>query len=145
MRREYKSGTGINWCLWRWSDAQHPYLDRLFILKTPWFALCYIHIMKADVGDPHDHTASFLSVFLRGWYKERRIINGVDLGVVRRHRYNFIRATSWDTHRIVEVSPGGSHSICFMGPKRREWYYHTPQGMVHWATYKERYANEEVT
>mgnify|MGYP001457301966 CR=1 FL=1 len=148
--RIYKSGTGIQWCFWRWSDAQEPYLTRLFIFKTPWFALSYNHIKQADVGHPHDHTASFLSIFFWGWYKERRIIelpidrygewgSGIIKSdrVVKRSRFNFIKASPCDRHRIIEVSKGGSHSLCFMGPKKREWYYHTPDGMVHWAKYKE--------
>jgi hypothetical protein len=136
--RIYRSGTGIQWCWWRWSDAQEPYLNRLFVFKTPWLSLSYNHIKQADVGHPHDHTATFLSVFLKGWYKEWRLLRDADLGIVKRRWFNYVRAVDWDRHRIVDVAPGGSHSLCLMGPKRREWYYHTPDGPVHWATYKEQ-------
>lgn len=135
--RVYKSGTGIRWCLWRWSDAQEPYLTRLFILKTPWFALCLNNIKQEDVGTPHDHTNTFLSIFLRGWYTERRIIRGVER-VVKRRWWNWVWARDWDAHRILEVSPGGMWSLNFMGPKIREWYYHTPEGLVHWSKIKEQ-------
>jgi len=140
--RIYRSGTGINWCFWRWSDAQEPYLTRLFIFKTPWFSLSYNHIKQADIGEPHDHTATFLSVFLKGWYVERRVLidkvgNKLDFHA-KRSVFNFIRATPRDRHRIIAVSDSGSHSLCLMGPKRREWFYHTKEGPVHWAKYKEQ-------
>lgn len=140
--RIYRSGTGIQWCLWRWSDAQEPYLTRLFVFKTPWLSLSYNHIKQEDDGDPHDHTATFLSIFFRGWYRERRILKDEAGNVtfdqlVKRRWFNFVRASDRDAHRIIDVAPGGSHSLCFMGPKRREWYYHTENGPVHWAAYKE--------
>lgn len=154
--RIYKSGTGIQWCFWLWTDAQEPYLTRLFLVKTPWFAISLNWIKQADVGHPHDHTSDFLSIFLRGWYLERRIIkrppeysaggNGIkEFPVkdffVRRRFWNYVRGCGWDAHRILEVSPGGgSLSICFMGPKKREWNYHLEDGtVVHWAKYKENH------
>ena len=150
-RRTYKSGTGIQWCLWRWSDAQEPYLTRLFVFKTPWLALCLNNIKQADVGYPHDHTSAFLSIFLTGWYTERRLIKipidrqgryGTELVaryfVIKRRWWNYMRACDWDAHRILDVSPGGMWSICIMGPKVREWNYHTPDGLVHWADFKKQ-------
>lgn len=143
--RIYMSGTGIQWCFWRWSDAQEPYLTRLFIFKTPWLALSYNHIKQADVGHPHDHTSNFLSIFLWGWYRERRIFYDRETGdvksdkLVKRSIFNWVNGADWDAHRILETSPGGSHSLCFMGPKLREWYYHTPIGRLHWAMYKEKF------
>ena len=135
--RVYKSGTGIQWCFWRWSDAQEPYLTRLFVFKTPWFALCWNHIKQEDVGDPHDHTSAFLSIPLWGWYREQRLIGGSEFLAVRSIlNWNYVRGCNWDAHRILEVSKGGMYSLCIMGPKVREWYYHTPEGLVHWAAYK---------
>lgn len=132
--RIYKSGTGIQWCFWQWSDAQEPYLNRLFVFKTPWFSVSLNNIKQADVGYPHDHTATFLSIFLKGWYRERRIIKGISWVTTRRF-FNFVRAAEWDAHRILQVSPGGMWSLCIMGPKVREWYYHTPTGPVLWSEF----------
>ena len=147
--RVYKSGTGIQWCLWRWSDAQEPYLNRLFVFKTPWFAVCLNNIKQADVGFPHDHTSAFLSIFLTGWYVERRLIYkwsdrywlppylAKDFTIKRRF-WNYVRGSDLDAHRILDVSPGGMWSLCIMGPKVREWYYHTPEGLVHWSKVREQ-------
>jgi hypothetical protein len=134
--RTYKSGTGIQWCLFRWSDAQEPYLTRLFLFKTPRFAACLNWIKEPDSGDPHDHTSYFFSVILGGWYRERRLLDGRD-EVLTRRWFNYMRGSDKDAHRILEVAPGGGAlTLCLMGPKIREWYYHTPTGLVHWSEYK---------
>jgi hypothetical protein len=123
--RRYRTGT--QWCIWRWSVA--PFLTRLHIVKTPWFAICLHWIHKAD-AEPweHDHPVSFLSIFLRGRYAEIR-----DGELKIRKRLNFVKAT--DTHRILAVGRGVL-TLCFMGPKVREWGYHTPDGWIYWRDYQ---------
>jgi hypothetical protein len=80
----------------------------------------------------HDHPVSFLSIILRGWYTELR--NGQ---VRHRRRFNFIKALPTDRHRILYTAPH-TLTLCFMGPKRREWGFWTPTGWVMW---KDFYAN----
>lgn len=138
--RKYASGVGTKFAFFRWSDAQLPYLDRLFLIKTPWFSVCLNWILDKDPGEPHDHNAAFFSLFLRGWYVERRITNwnGAKIDVtVRRRFWNYMRACDWDAHRILSVAPrGGALTLCLMGPKVREWYYHTKHnGKVLWSDY----------
>lgn len=137
--RTYPSGTGVRWCFWRWSDAQEPYLTRLFLIKTPWFAICLNHIKAPDSGDPHDHTSAFFSIFLRGWYVERRVTNwnGTIVDSVRRVQFfNYMRGCDWDAHRILSVPEGGMFTLCLMGPKVREWGYHTKyRGWILWSDY----------
>src|SRR6185437_1236649 len=96
-RRMRRYRTGTQWCAWRWSIT--PFLTRLHIVKTPWFAVCLHWIHKAD-AEPweHDHPVSFFSIVLRGRYTELRS------RIVRnRPCFNFIRAT--DTHRIIFTEP----------------------------------------
>lgn len=135
--RKYVSGT--QWCLWRWSEfKQDQYIDRLHLIKTPWFAVCLHWINKPD-AEPylHDHPVTFLSVILRGGYLEIRGRHGI----FKRHTwYNFIRAT--DKHTIVQVEPN-TLTICFMGPKTREWGFHTGDGWVHWKKYYEEQRKAE--
>jgi hypothetical protein len=122
--RRYRTGT--QWCVWRWSIA--PFLTRLHIIKTPWFAICLHWIHRAD-AEPHehDHPVSFLSLILRGSYVERRA------GKFRARVWmNAVRAT--DTHRILWVA-SNTLTLCLMGPKVREWGYHTPDGWVCWKDY----------
>lgn len=145
--RLYASGVGTRWALWRWSDAQSPYLDRLFLIKTPWFSVCLNWINEADVGDPHDHTSAFLSLLLKGWYVEHRLTywSGVLIDRVRRVQFfNYMRGSHLDAHQILSVSPRGCLTLCLMGPKVREWGYHVritgdgPEGgdgWIHWSEY----------
>lgn len=134
--RKYESGT--TWCLWRWTDVEDNIL-RLHLFKTPWNAVC-VHWLRAP--DPevwmHDHPVSFISLVLRGQYCEIRTLNGGRLSVWRVVKWiNFMRASSLDRHRIVEVAPR-TITLCLMGPKRREWGFHTKWGFIPWRNYYKR-------
>ena len=101
---------------------------RLHVLKTPWFAIC-IHWIKKPDPEPfeHDHPVSFLSVILRGRYTEKRN------NVYKRNKwFNFFRAT--DNHTIMDCDPD-TMTICFMGPKVRDWGFHTDEGWIYWRDY----------
>ena len=140
--RRYSSGKGVQWCVWRWSEAQEPYLLRLFVFKTPWGAWCLNLIKEPDQGHPHDHTSNFFSVMWRGWYIERRVIRRRDGTkrldkIIKRSWFNYMRGSDLDAHRILEVAKGGALTSCWLGPKVREWYYHLENGeRVHWGDYK---------
>lgn len=109
----------------------NEFITRLHLIKTPWFAICLHWIRKPD-PEPylHDHPVSFLSVVLRGAYVEQR-----PDGPHFRRRFNYIRAT--DRHRIVDCDPR-TLTLAFMGPKVREWGYHTGAGWIPWKLYQER-------
>ncbi len=142
--RKYKSGTG--WCFWRWTETDSKYIVRLHVLKTPLFAICLHWIMKPD-AEPHlhDHPVSFLSLILRGGYaeiRERRVVQYAcrDKYVkqILNHRwFNFIRASEHDRHRII-LARRNTLTLCFMGPKKRTWGFHTPEGWVAWQDYYAR-------
>jgi hypothetical protein len=137
--RKYRSGTG--WCFWRWTDVDSEYITRLHVLKTPWFAVCLHWINKPD-PEPylHDHPVSFLSVILRGGYTEWRTKGppGCTGCVEKVNRwFNFVRATANDRHSIFRVVPR-TLTLCFMGPKCREWGFHTPGGWIYWKAYYEK-------
>lgn len=126
--REYRSGT--KWCIWRWTFTDSGYLTRLHLVKTPWFAVCLHWLHKPD-PEPylHDHPVSFFSIILRGWYYEIRNHR------TKRHRwFNFIRASKDDIHRIALVAPN-TLTLCFMGPKVREWGFHCAGSWIHWKAY----------
>lgn len=139
--RKYKSGTG--WCVWRWSDVESEYILRLHVFKTPWRAVCLHWINKPD-AEPwlHDHPVSFLSLILRGGYAELRASGDGDVGH-RVHRwFNFIRARPNDRHRIIFCRKN-TLTLCFMGPKTREWGFHMPEGWVGWKAYYARLKSGE--
>lgn len=121
--REYKSGT--TWCFWRWTVTDSKYITRLHLIKTPWFAICLHWILKPD-PEPylHDHPVSFLSIILRGWYREMRHTAVAPFELVMRRWFNWIRAARHDRHTICSVAPRGALTLCLMGPKRQEWGFH---------------------
>lgn len=131
-KRLYKSGTG--WCVWRWTTVPSDYIRRLHVIKTPWCALC-LHWINGPDPEPwlHDHPVSFLSVILRGGYAEKRERNG-KLRLVVHRWFNFARASHEDKHTIMFVRKN-TLTLCFMGPKVREWGFHTDAGWIHWKQY----------
>lgn len=141
-KREYKSGTG--WCFWRWTEVDSDYIVRLHLFKTPWFAVC-LHWIKRHDEEPwlHDHPVSFLSLILRGKYAELRQRMGETTPrfIVRRW-FNFIRACEHDKHRIM-FARKNTLTLCLMGPKTREWGFHTDRGWRGWKTYYEKKRGEE--
>lgn len=133
--RKYKSGTG--WCVWRWTDVRSEYILRLHLVKTPWFAVCLHWIQKPD-PEPwlHDHPVSFFSLILRGKYAElRRTMDSLSPEYRVHTWFNFIRADQNDRHKII-FCRRNTLTLCFMGPKTREWGYHTHRGWIHWKEYE---------
>jgi hypothetical protein len=143
--RKYKSGT--SWCVWRWTDVESEYILRLHVVKTPWCAVCLHWIRKPD-KEPwlHDHPVSFFSFILRGGYTElRRTDEGKPYHKVNRW-FNFVRGRHTDAHRIV-LARSNTLTLCFMGPKTREWGFHVweemcPEGTATpgWIMWKDYYA-----
>lgn len=141
-QRLYKSGS--KWAFWRWTFVQADHIVRLHIVKTPWFAVCLHWISKPDPEpDLHDHPVSFLSVILRGWYAEYfyrldppyTCVQGFQI-----HRwFNWIPATEDFRHKITFVPKKGCLTLCLMGPKTREWGFHTKDGWVYWKDYNKKY------
>lgn len=137
--RKYKSGT--RWCVWRWTETDSQYLTRLHLIKTPWFSVCLHWIKKPDPEpDLHDHPVSFLSLILRGGYTEVRKKPNLKQWFYTHKWFNFIRASREDRHRIIAVWPK-TLTLCFMGPIRRTWGFHTANGWVPWKVYNAKYKN----
>lgn len=140
--RAYKSGT--RWCAWRWTETDSEYITRLHVLKTPWFAICLHWINKPD-PEPflHDHPVTFLSLILRGGYSELRK-HAFQMPRVVRHRwYNWIRASPCDKHTIIHVEPR-TLTLCFMGPKTREWGFEGAAPNGGWMMWKPYYTRQRA-
>lgn len=135
--RKYISGS--TWAFWRWTDVPTGHIIRLHFIKTPWFAIDLHWIMKPD-PEPflHDHPVSFLSIILKGWYRDYQVDYTKDFRELRDNYhdwFNYIPATFNWRHQINEVSGNGCLTICFMGPKTREWGFHTDNGWKYWKDY----------
>ncbi len=116
---------------------------RLHVLKTPWFAICIHWLLKPD-PEPylHDHPVSFLSIILRGGYTEQRK-HMFWHPVTRHHRwFNWITASSHDSHTITAVRPH-TVTLCLMGPKKRTWGFHKLDGWESWQSYYARQRAEK--
>ena len=143
MKRKYKSGS--TWAFWRWTDVDSEYITRLHLAKTPWFSVCLHWLNKPD-AEPylHDHPVSFLSLILRGGYEEERAASRPGDAVIVEHKwFNFIEASKDDCHRITDVKPG-TVTLCLMGPKTREWGFHTGSGWVGWKDYYTKQRRERA-
>ena len=132
-KRLYKSGT--TWCFWRWTITDSEYITRLHLIKTPWFAVCLHWLNKPD-PEPylHDHPVSFLSIILRGGYSETRVMDDEPAKIVKHNWFNFVRATPKDRHTIILVKPK-TLTLALMGPKVREWGFHSENGWILWKDY----------
>lgn len=147
VRREYKSGS--RWALWRWTRLCYkgvPYMDRLHLVKTPWFSVMLHFFQGPDPHpDPHDHPVAFVSFVLRGWYREIRYgpVGTIPYREMRHPRaipyqiasvrwLNFKRPSG--IHRIVAVKPG-TVTLVVAGPVVRDWGYYTVNGWRHWRAY----------
>lgn len=148
--RKYKSGT--RWGFWLWTEVPSEFITRLHLIKTPYFAIV-LHWLNAPDPEPylHDHPITFLSLILRGGYKEIRYLTGRyhkrGYYEVYRNRtwFNWIRASNDDRHSIVDVKPK-TLTLCFMGPKTRDWGYHTETGWIYWKDYNDaKYATSKIT
>jgi hypothetical protein len=103
------------------------------------------HIAREDrARDYHTHPATFISIVIAGWYRERRPTSQEQdyeldqlcyFDVVRRPWSIAIRRAE-DRHTIAEVSPGGAWTLVFWLRKRGSWGFATPSGFVNWRSYE---------
>ena len=129
MRREYKTGT--KWCAWRWKDIYwrgELYLRRLIIFQCPLFSIMLHWIKQPDKQRHlHDHPVSMLSIILKGKYIEDYWTAdesfywpfGFPIGQREIRWINWI--PSYRAHQIVAVHESGVITLCFAGPREREW------------------------
>jgi hypothetical protein len=122
------------------------FLDRLRIVQTPWFGV-YLHRM--DGPDPgrhlHDHPWPFVSIVLRGGYREWRFDTRVAAVAALVAREYPKAAPGYDSHRrqwsIARMRPDECHSIysldrsptwtlMFVGRRFRNWGFYTPDGWM---------------
>jgi hypothetical protein len=115
-----------------------PYLDRLRLVRTPWFGIFLHHIHRPDKDcDPHDHPWSFASLVLTGWYREL-------VWPDKRHRdqYTERQRNRWSlrwlsrrqAHIIIDIG-APLWTLVFVGPRRADWGFWTPGGFVGWRQY----------
>lgn len=132
-----------------------PYLERTFLMITPWFRVMWHKFLISDDDCLHDHPWAFLSFIVKGGYwewcdydqlslKERKKIDftkierrlGPDGGLQIRRRYNpgsiLFRRADWK-HKVEVDKPAYTLVITFK--KERRWGFWPKRGWVHHSEY----------
>lgn len=157
MKSSYASLASRRWLFCRVQRIDRgdgtPYLWRLILLRTPWFAL-YLHVfLGSDDCNPHSHPWGFCSLILWGGYTEitpaawlHKRDNGPFYGLrtlpvgERRVWYwpgsILRRPASW-IHRI-ERGRWTPVTLVLTGRKCRSWGFYTPRGFVPWRQYSSK-------
>lgn len=142
-----RNGFNQRWGIWTTmtltnSDGE-VYLFRRRIFQTPWLAL-YLHdIEQGDeiVANLHSHPFPFVSLILRGGYKELTAApHGTDLGPISEQWHNsfsfnvFPRGTK-KVHTIVHARPK-TKTLVLAGRRRDSWgWFVDGEGLVHWSEF----------
>jgi len=122
------------------------YMERFALFETRWLSARVHHIVRPDMDrHMHDHPAPFLSLVLKGWYREARPMTvepcfyGCDDEIeflTTRKAGSIAYRPATERHRITMVSPGGVWTVfVFIGGRRQWWGFFTPAGKVHWQDY----------
>lgn len=140
-------------------DALHPrrppdvvigdgavYLNRWHLIPRNPLLNIYLHEFCRSDDDRalHDHPWASVSIILRGYYAEHRILQG---GVNTRRRFGpgavIFRGARY-AHRI-EIAPGARCWTLFItGPRIRQWGFHCPQGWRHWREFADGPQGERI-
>lgn len=105
-------------------DTGDTLLTRYRLFQTPWGGV-YIHRHEnPDTRRLHDHPWPFVSVVLRGGYRERRSYGPVDTHI---QRFNVKRAT--DAHYIRSLDRVPTWTLFLVGRRQRTWGFIDEQGV----------------
>lgn len=129
-------------------NPQAPYLRRWWLTpRVDWLPRIYLHnILRSDDDRAlHDHISWSISIILSGGYIER-YPGGVKKyrkpGMVifrnatQAHRLELYKGTWCYPCNCYHMHHNGREipawTIFIVGPKKREWGFHCPQGWLHW-------------
>lgn len=95
-----------------------PYLDRHVLVQTP-FGGVYVHRFRASDDDRslHDHPWNFLSIILKGEYRE---IISEDGSYYRRRQGDIAYRKATHRHYVKLVTPE-VWTLMIVGPRIRRW------------------------
>lgn len=133
-----------------------PYLIRLTIVGTPWFALMHHTFLRSDADRClHDHPWPFVSLILSGgYYEEIPLVPHDDPRLtvqLWRRPGSLLFRRAEHRHRVIladgngdptgappsELGPVPSTSLVLRGPKVRTWGFWTRTGWQRWTDFIE--------
>lgn len=108
---------------------KQPYMHRWFVVPRNPAGGCYIHqIVRSDKDVHHDHPWDNTSYVLDGSYVEE-LPDGTRL---ERGPGSIVHRKAEDAHRLI-LEPGAVVTTLFyLGPWKRDWGFHCPNGWVPW-------------
>ena len=111
-----------------------PYMLRWYLFPRNPFFNVYLHKFLRDDDDRamHDHPWNFLSIMLKGCYREYR-----PSGDVLRTAPSIVYRPAESIHRVELICDENGNDIpcwtlVFTGPKIRVWGFWCPQGFIEW-------------
>lgn len=147
--------TGIRnlWARFRYvigDGPKGPLLIRYRLISTRWGGVYLHHLMRSDADRHlHDHPWAFWSLILWRGYMEAEPLMGQgapalwrafpdELGPERqrltsRAPFGLVRHAATDRHRLHLERP--AWSLIWVGPRTRDWGFHTEHGWVPWQEY----------
>lgn len=113
------------------------YLRRLRIVQTPLFGVYLHELHKSDAGRQlHDHPYSFVSIILKGGYRELVPIHqvpGFRVNMLRHwKRWSVHYMPAEHRHRIDSLDKKPTWSLLLVGRRKRVWGFYTSQGWIPW-------------
>lgn len=120
------------------------YLRRLRIVQTPLFGV-YLHEMHAPDSDRdfHDHPFNFVSLVLKGGYRELLQDSRTDphaaqgVRTVEYGRWSVHRMRTTQGHRIIALKDNPTYTLVLVGRRLQNWGFWTRAGWIQWDKYHE--------
>ncbi|WP_439870166.1 hypothetical protein ACTACT_06570 [Pseudomonas syringae] len=140
----------------RSADGQEVYMGRWWLFnacdrgthlgRIRWcsWSIRVHHIMRPDADrDLHDHPWNALTVILRGWYTEQRLLDvGIPPGTamevteyINRMPGDTAQLNHGEYHRIDKVSPGGVYTLFITSRWKGDWGFLVNGVKVAWREY----------
>jgi len=120
-----------------------PYLERYYIIKSPFCELMIHRFHQGDRGDIHDHPWYSFGWILRHGYREHVKNTDGTVSVFERRRGNFGARNANAFHK-VELRPGEAGKVLTLfgtGKRTRNWGFQTSNGWIDWETYSNKESN----
>ncbi len=123
-----------------------PMLTRYILFRVPSFGIFLHHMHRSDHDRAlHDHPWPFVSVVLRGGYREihDQTLDGSQVSLYHRPGSVLVRPAEW-RHRFalylnLDTEPDTeAWTLVFVGRRSRRWGFFTPQGWCWWRKYNYR-------
>jgi len=116
-----------------------PFLTRLQIIQTPWFAVLLTRIDQPDAPvAPHDHSRSFTSWIISGGYTEDVYLNISNLDSftrVERKRWSWhVMPQRW-AHSLVKVDKPLWTLVLAGKQENKDWHFWTWEGKIPYHQY----------